>query len=180
VLAGLGSNFSGVPLAVALTLLFGAQGVVTVVLGQGGLALPLDLNRNSGLVLAYVCFQAPLACVLLMAPVQMLEAGLQEAAATLGAGPGLFWRRVGLPVLLPSLVETASLLFANAAAAYATPFALSGTGANVLAVRIAALVSGDIFAQPELSSLLALLMFTMLLGVIATSRWLAGRLRGQA
>lgn len=180
VLAGLGSNFSGVPLAVALTLLFGAQGVVTVLLDQGGMALPFDLNRNSGLVLAYVCFQAPLACVLLMAPVQMLETGLQEAAATLGAGPGLFWRRVGLPVLLPSLVETASLLFANAAAAYATPFALSGTGANVLAVRIAALVSGDIFAQPELSSLLALLMFVMLLGVIATSRWLARRLRSEA
>lgn len=177
VLAGLGSNFSGVPLAVALTLLFGAQGVVTVVLAQGGMALPFDLYRNSGLLLAYVCFQAPLACLLLMAPVQMLESGLLEAAATLGAGPVLFWRRVGLPVLLPSLVETGSLLFANAAAAYATPFALTGTGANVLAVRIAALVSGDIFSQPELSSLLAVIMFAMLVLVIAASRWLAARLR---
>jgi putative spermidine/putrescine transport system permease protein len=167
-----------VPLAVALTLLFGAQGVITVVLAQAGMSLPFDLSRNSGLLLAYVCFQAPLACLLLMAPVQMLEAGLLDAAATLGAGPLLFWRRVGLPLLLPSLVETGSLLFANAAAAYATPFALTGTAANVLAVRIAALVSGDIFAQPELSSLLALIMFAMLVVVIAGSRGLARRLRG--
>jgi putative spermidine/putrescine transport system permease protein len=178
VLAGLGSNFSGVPLAVALTLLFGAQGVLTVVLARAGVDLPFDLGRNSGLLLAYVCFQAPLACLLLMAPVQMLEGGLLDAAATLGAGPLLFWRRVGLPLLLPSLVETGSLLFANAAAAYATPFALTGTAANVLAVRIAALVSGDIFAQPELSSLLALIMFAMLVVVIAGSRGLARRLRG--
>ena len=67
---------------------------------------------------------------------------------------------------MPSLVEVGSLLFANAAAAYATPFALSGTSANVLAVRIAALVSGDIFSNPGLSSLLALLMFALLAVVI--------------
>jgi len=86
---------------------------------------------------------------------------------------------VGLPLLLPSLVEVGSLLFANAAAAYATPFALSGTSANVLAVRIAALVSGDIFSNPGLSSLLALLMFVLLVLVIGgaslLARWLRGR-----
>ncbi|MDT9001140.1 hypothetical protein RQP53_17815 [Paucibacter sp. APW11] len=177
-LASLAANFAGVPLALALTLLFGAQGVVTLLVGADG--LPFDLYRNSGLLLAYLCFQLPLACLLLLSPVQALVSGgsgLQEAAATLGAGPRLFWRRVGLPVLAPALLEVGSLLFANAAAAYATPFALSGTAANVLAVRVAALVSGDIFAQPELSSLLALLMFLMLVLVIAGSRWLAARWR---
>lgn len=177
VLASLGANFAGVPLAVAMTLLFGAQGVVSSSLGLAGLSLPFDLYRNSGLLVAYVSFQVPLACLLLIAPTQMIEGGLMDAAATLGAGPWLFWRRVGLPLLLPSLVEVGSLLFANAAAAYATPFALSGTAANVLAVRIAALVSGDIFAQPELSSLLAVVMFAMLVLVIAGGRWLAARLR---
>ena len=177
-LASLGANFAGVPLAVAMTLLFGAQGIVSGSLSLAGLPLPFDLYRNSGLLVAYVCFQVPLALLLLMAPVQQLAGqGLLDAAVTLGAGPGLFWRRVGVPLLLPSLVEVGSLLFANAAAAYATPFALSGTATNVLAVRIAALVSGDIFAQPELSALLALLMFAMLLTVIGGGRWLARRLR---
>jgi putative spermidine/putrescine transport system permease protein len=121
----------------------------------------------------------PLATLMLALPVQMLEGGLMDAAATLGASPALFWRRVGLPLLLPSLLEVGSLLFANAAAAYATPFALSGTAANVLAVRIAALVSGDIFSNPGLSSLLALLMFVLLAAVIAGANLLARRLRGR-
>lgn len=179
VLANLGANFAGVPLALALTLLFGVQGVLRQALGGVGIVLPFDLEGSGGLLLAYLCFQVPLATLMLALPVQMLEAGLMEAAATLGAGPALFWRRVGLPLLLPSLLEVGSLLFANAAAAYATPFALSGTSANVLAVRIAALVSGDIFSNPGLSSLLALLMFVLLAGVIAGANALAHRLRGR-
>ena len=179
VLANLGANFAGVPLALALTLLFGAQGVLRQGLAGAGIALPFDLDGNAGLFLAYLCFQVPLATLMLALPVQMLEGGLMDAAATLGAGPTLFWRRVGLPLLLPSLLEVGSLLFANAAAAYATPFALSGTAANVLAVRIAALVSGDIFSNPGLSSLLALLMFALLVGVIAGANRVARRLRGR-
>ena len=96
----------------------------------------------------------------------MLDPALAEAAATLGARPATYWRRVGLPLLAPSLVETASLLFANAAAAYATPFALAGTASPVLAVRIAAAVSGDIFSQPELATALSLVMAVLLLVVI--------------
>ena len=175
-LAGLGANFAGVPLAVALTLLLGTQGVLS-----SGLGFPFALNSGAGLLLAYLCFQLPLATLLLLAPVQMMLAGgLEEAAATLGAQPLLFWRRVGLPLLLPSFIEVGSLLFANAAAAYATPFALAGTDANVLAVRIASLVSGDIFAQPELSALLALVMFVLLVAVIGGGRWLASRLQRRA
>ncbi len=174
-LAGLGANFAGVPLAVALTLLFGAQGLLSA--GLAGVGLSINLYQSSGLLLAYVCFQVPLATLLLLAPVRLLDGALLEAALTLGATPALFWRRVGLPLLLPSLVEVGSLLFANAAAAYATPFALSGTAANVLAVRIASLVSGDIFSQPEISALLALVMFVMLVAVIGGGRLLAARLR---
>ena len=177
VLANLGANFAGVPLALALTLLFGVQGVLRQVLAGAGIALPFDLEGNWGLFVAYLCFQVPLATLMLAQPVQMLEGGLMDAAATLGASPARFWRRVGLPLLLPSLIEVGSLLFANAAAAYATPFALSGTSANVLAVRIAALVSGDIFSNPGLSSLLALLMFVLLVLVIGGASLLAKRLR---
>jgi len=177
VLCNLGANFAGVPLALALTLLFGVQGALRQALAGAGIALPFDLDGNAGLFVAYLCFQVPLATLMLAPPVQMLEGGLMDAAATLGARPALFWRRVGLPLLLPSLVEVGGLLLANAAAAYATPFALSGTSANVLAVRIAALVSGDIFSNPGLSSLLALLMFVLLVGVLVGASLLARRLR---
>jgi putative spermidine/putrescine transport system permease protein len=170
-LAGLGANFAGVPLALSFTLMFGAQGVITQLLGGQA---PLQLAGASGLLVAYVCFQLPLAALLLLAPVQMLEPALEEAAATLGAGRGHYWRRVALPLLAPSLVEVAVLLFANAAAAYATPFALAGSSANVLAVRLTALVSGDLFADPRLPALLALMLFAVLVAVLLMGR-LAGR-----
>jgi putative spermidine/putrescine transport system permease protein len=180
VLAGLGANFAGVPLALALTLLLGSQGVLTT-LGRGaGVLQGWDLNSDAGLLLAFTIFQVPLAVVLLTAPVRMMDPALAEAAATLGARPATFWRRVGLPLLAPSLVETASLLFANAAAAYATPFALAGTASPVLAVRIAAAVSGDIFSQPELATALSLVMSVLLLVVIVSGRLWATRLRRSA
>lgn len=184
VLAGLGANFAGVPLALALTLLLGSQGVLTTLaqksLSLAGLLQGWDLNSDAGLLLAFTAFQVPLAVVLLMAPVRLLDPALAEAAATLGARPATFWRRVGLPLLAPSLVETASLLFANAAAAYATPFALAGTASPVLAVRIAAAVSGDIFAQPELATALSLVMAVLLLTVIVGGRMLSAKLRRSA
>ncbi|WP_373716805.1 hypothetical protein [Roseateles sp.] len=177
VLAGLGANFAGVPLALALTLLLGSQGVLTTLARQAGLLQGWDLASDAGLLLAFTAFQVPLALVLLAAPVKLLDPALAEAAATLGASPARFWRRVGLPLLAPSLVEAASLLFANAAAAYATPFALAGTASPVLAVRIAAAVSGDIFSQPELATALSLVMALLLLAVIAGGRWWSARLR---
>ncbi|WAC73585.1 ABC transporter permease subunit [Roseateles sp. SL47] len=176
-LASLGANLSGVPLAMALLLLFGSQGAVTLAGQALGLTLGPDLQGLGGLLLAYVCFQAPLAVLLLMAPVRLMEGSLAEAAATLGASPWRFWRQVGLPLLLPSLVETFGLLFANAAAAFATPFALAGTAAHVLAVRIASLVTGDIFAQPELSAVLGLVLFLMMAVMLGASRWVAACLR---
>ncbi|RTL33481.1 MAG: ABC transporter permease subunit [Burkholderiales bacterium] len=180
VLAGLGANFAGVPLALALTLLLGSQGVLTTLARQAGLLQGWDLASDGGLLIAFTLFQVPLAVVLLMAPVRMLDPALAEAAATLGASPGHFWRRVGLPVLAPSLVEAASLLFANAAAAYATPFAIAGTASPVLAVRIGAAVSGDIFSQPELATALSLVMAVLLLIVIVGARWWSARLRRSA
>jgi putative spermidine/putrescine transport system permease protein len=172
-LASLGANFAGVPLALAFTLMFGVQGVFTQLLGGNA---PLRLDGFSGLLAAYVCFQLPLAALLMLAPVQLLDASLEEAAATLGASRGLYWRRVALPLLAPSLIEVGVLLFANAAAAYATPFALAGTNANMLAVRLTALVSGDLFADPRLPSLLALILFGLLVGVMALGRILARHL----
>ncbi len=177
-LGSLGANFAGVPLALAFTLMFGVSGVITQLAG----ALPFRLDGLGGLLAAYWCFQLPLATILLLAPVQLLDAQWEEAAATLGASRALYWRRVALPLLAPSLVEVGVLLFANAAAAYATPFALAGSSANVLAVRLTALVSGDLFADPRLPALLALEMFMLLafamLGGRLLSGWLARRTLG--
>jgi putative spermidine/putrescine transport system permease protein len=171
-LGTLGAHLTGVPLALGLLLLLGAQGVVTVAAGRP----LLTLEGPSGLLLAFLCFQIPLATVLLLAPVAQLDRSWQEAAATLGATSCYYAHRVALPVLAPALVEVTTLLFANAAAAYATPFALAGTSANVLAVRITSLVSGDLFADPRAAPMLALLLFAVLTASLLAGRWMRMRL----
>ncbi|HLO96826.1 MAG TPA: hypothetical protein VK195_21165, partial [Burkholderiaceae bacterium] len=176
-MGSLGSNFAGVPLASALILLLGSQGWLPGLLRPLGLEPPFDLYGRSGLMLAYLLFQLPLAMMIMAAPVAQLDRQVEEAAWTLGAGPVRYWWRVGLPVLAPSLIEAASLLFANAAAAYATPFALSGTSANVLAVRIAAAVSGDIFEDPSLPQQLSLMLLLLLLAVLGLGLWASRALR---
>lgn len=51
--------------------------------------------------------------------------------------------------------------------AYATAYALVGGNYNLLAIRIGSLVSGDVFAKPQLGSALAVfLTITMLLSMI--------------
>ena len=52
VLANLGANFAGVPLALALTLLVGVQGVLRQGLASAGVALPFDREGNAGRLLA--------------------------------------------------------------------------------------------------------------------------------
>lgn len=171
-LGTLGAHLTGVPLALGLVLLLGAQGVVTVALGGPLLAL----DSAGGMLLAFLCFQIPLATVMLLAPVAQLDRSWQEAAATLGATAAFYVRRIALPVLAPALVEVTTLLFANAAAAYATPFALAGTSANVLAVRITSLVSGDLFADPRAAPVLALLLFAVLMATLLLGYWVRRRL----
>ena len=50
-----------------------------------------------------------------------LQTSWREACANLGGTTFTYWRRVGLPVLAPSLLGGFLLLFANSFSAFATP-----------------------------------------------------------
>ena len=54
-----------------------------------------------------------------------LKASWREACANLGGTTFTYWRRVGLPVLAPSLLGGFLLLFANSFSAYATAAAMT-------------------------------------------------------
>ena len=61
-----------------------------------------------------------------------LKPSWREASPNLGGTTLTYWRRVGLPVLAPSMLGGFLLLFANSFSAYATVDALN-TQANVAA-----------------------------------------------
>ena len=57
----------------------------------------------------------------------------REASSSLGASSWQFWRHIGVPILLPSILGAVVLLFGNSFAAYATAYGLTGGGVGARA-----------------------------------------------
>lgn len=173
-LSNMTSNFAGVPLAFAFMILLGTNGLATLLLARLGLPIgnAFDLYSWTGLALVYMYFQIPLAILLLYPTFSGIRDEWKEAAELLGASNVKFWLNIGLPIILPGIVGTFSILFANAMGAYATAYALVGSNYNLLAIRIGAMVSGDIFVQPQLAAALAILLGLFMIG----SMWLNERM----
>lgn len=159
------SNFSGVPLAFAFIIILGNNGVFTLILKNLGINLAgsFNLYSVSGLQLVYIYFQIPLGILLMYPAFDAIKEEWKEAASMLGASSFQFWRNIGISVLLPSIVGTFNIMFANAMGAYATALALTNGSINLMPLRIGALVSGDIFMNPMQASALA-----VILGIILT------------
>ncbi|MBX9753156.1 MAG: ABC transporter permease subunit [Pseudomonadaceae bacterium] len=169
------SNFAGVPLAFAFIILLGFNGTLTLLLKQSGVISDFNLYSKTGLIVLYSYFQIPLGVLLLYPAFDALRADWRESAALLGASPWQFWRHIGLPVLTPALLGTFVILLANALGAYATVYALTTGNFNVLPIRIAAMVAGDITLDPNLGSALAMVLVGLMLVITAAQQWLLKR-----
>ncbi|MBG8560777.1 MULTISPECIES: ABC transporter permease subunit [Pseudomonas] len=173
--ANMTSNFSGVPLAFAFIILLGFNGALTLLLKQAGIIEDFNLYSKTGLIILYTYFQIPLGVLLLYPAFDALREDWRESAALLGASAWDYWRLIGLPVLTPALLGTFVILLANALGAYATVYALTTGNFNVLPIRIAALVSGDISLDPNLASALAMILVGLMTLVTLVHQWLLKR-----
>ncbi|SLM64439.1 MULTISPECIES: ABC transporter permease [Dickeya] len=173
--ANMTSNFAGVPLAFAFVIMLGLNGFMTLLLRQNGLIDGFNLYSRDGLILIYTYFQIPLGVLLLYPAFDGLRSEWQESAALLGASRWRYWWHIGIPVLSPALLGTFVILLANALGAYATIYALTTGNFNVVPVRIAALVSGDISLEPNLGSALSMLLVLLMALITAVHQWLLRR-----
>ncbi|NMY39464.1 MULTISPECIES: ABC transporter permease subunit [unclassified Pseudomonas] len=173
--ANMTSNFSGVPLAFAFIILLGFNGSITIMLKQAGIIEDFNLYSKTGLIILYTYFQIPLGVLLLYTAFDSLREDWRESASLLGANSWQFWRFIGLPVLTPALLGTFVILLANALGAYATVYALTTGNFNVLPIRIAALVSGDISLDPNMASALAVILVGLMTLVTLVHQWLLKR-----
>ena len=170
--ANMTSNFSGVPLAFAFIILLGFNGSITIMLKQAGIIEDFNLYSKTGLIILYTYFQIPLGVLLLYPAFDALREDWRESASLLGANSWQFWRFIGLPVLTPALLGTFVILLANALGAYATVYALTTGNFNVLPIRIAAMVSGDISLDPNMASALAVILVGLMTLVTLVHQWL--------
>jgi len=177
--SGVASNFAGVPLAFAFVSTLGRTGFVTAVLDNW---LGVDLYRNgftlysfAGLSLTYLYFQFPLMMLIMTPALEGLKREWREASDNLGATNAQYWRLIGLPILLPSILGSMILLFGNAFGAYATAFALTGGRLNLVPILIGAQIRGDVLHDPNLGYALALGMVIIMALSIALYSWLQRR-----
>ena len=169
------SNFSGVPLAFAFIILLGFNGAITLLLIDLGLIERFNLYSKNGLIVIYTYFQIPLGVLLLYPAFDALRQDWRESAALLGASSWAFWRHIGLPVLTPALLGTFVILLANALGAYATVYYLTTGNFNVLPIRIAAMVSGDITLNPNLASALSMVLVGLMVIITVAHQLLLKR-----
>ena len=177
--SGVASNFAGVPLAFAFVSTLGRTGFVTVILENW---FGFDLYRTgfslysfAGLSLTYMYFQCPLMVLIMTPALEGLKREWREAADNLGASSTQYWRLIGLPILLPSILGSMSLIFGNAFGAYATALALTGGRLNLVTILIGAQIRGDVLHDPNLGYALALGMVIIMALSIALYSWLQRR-----
>lgn len=164
--SNIGANFTGFPLAFAFVILMGVSGSFTLLLVRAGIVKDFNIYSNSGLVIVYSYFQVLLGILLILPGLGAITRELREAAHLMGAGGMVFWRRIGLPILAPSLISVFIMLFANAMGTYATAWALVGGSANLVTIRIGELTAGDVFSDPNLADALAMLLVICLAALI--------------
>lgn len=181
--SGVASNFAGVPLAAAFIFTLGRIGLVTAAFELLGIDLydsGFSLYSFWGLTLVYLYFQIPLMVLVILPALDGLKKDWREAAENLGATPGQYWRRIALPVLLPSILGTMILLFGNSFGAHATAYALTGGLLPLATLLIGQQISGDVLHNPGLGYAVAMgmvLIMAVSIGIYSvlqrrSERWL--------
>jgi putative spermidine/putrescine transport system permease protein len=114
------------------------EGLVNWLLLRSGLiSTPLALISNfTGVVIGLVHALLPFMILTLTTVIQRIEPELEEAAASLGAGPLQKFTQVLLPLSLPGIVAGSLLVFTMAIAAYTTPVIMGGNRILVMATFI--------------------------------------------
>ena len=150
--SGVAANLGGIPLAFAFIALLGRQGLLTKILD--GLfhfqlyGTSFKLDSTWGLTVVYSYFNVPLMVLITLPAIDGLRQSWREACANLGGTSLTYWRRVGIPVLAPSLLGGFLLLFANSFSAYATAAALTQKSL-IVPLRIGFYLRGDVSANED-------------------------------
>src|ERR1700704_2341330 len=127
--------FPGVVVGFLIILLAGRQGLIGDLSNRLFGEKLVFAYSIYGLFLGFLYFSIPRVILTIMAAVQKLDVGLEEAARSLGASPWAVQRDVVLPALAPAFVASGAIAFATAMGAFGTAFTLA-TNIDVLPMLI--------------------------------------------
>lgn len=171
------SNFAGIPLAFAFMILMGNAGLMSNIGAKLGSEALQNFNLYSmdGMTMIYVYFQIPLSTLLLLPAFAGIRKEWNEACMLLGGGQGIFWRKVGIPVLMPSILGTFNVMFANAISAYATAYAIMMNNISLIPIQIAGCFTGEVKVREGLGGALSVVMMAIMVIMILITNNLSKR-----
>jgi sulfate transport system permease protein len=149
-----------------------------VLLALYGATSPLHVNlayTRASVVVALLFVTLPFVVRTVQPVLLELDRDMEQAAYSLGASPGVTFRRIILPNLLPAMVSGAGLAFTRSVAEYGSTVLLTGNlpfRTQVAAVNIFGRIeSDDITSAAAVSTALLVVAFVVLVLLDLTQRW---------
>jgi sulfate/thiosulfate transport system permease protein len=141
---------------------------------KGPVGVDVAFSRTA-IVLALLFVTLPFVIRTVQPVLLELDREMEEAAASLGAGPLAIFRRIVFPNLLPAILSGIALAFARAIGEFGAVVLISGNlpfETEVASVNIFGRIeSGDPGGAAAVSVLLLMISFAVLLGIGALRRW---------
>lgn len=156
------------PLVAALGILeiWGRQGIVNAAARALGLDNPFSVYGLTGILIAHVFFNMPLACRLILPSLERLPAEYFRTAAVLGMPPVTLFRHVEWPAMRRSAALAAGLVFMLCATSFTLVLVLGG-GPKATTLEVAIYQSLRFDFDPARAALLSGLQIALTLTALA-------------
>jgi iron(III) transport system permease protein len=159
--------------AYALVLMFGRAGIVTGFLQAAG--VPFDsIYGTKGIIAAYTLTLYPYVVLPTVAAFRSVDVSVEEAAQNLGAARGRILRTITLPLVLPSILAGAMLVFIEALENFGVPFVLA-EDKPILSVEAFKLFVGETADNPSSAGVLGVLLIVCTITALLIQRGLLAR-----
>jgi len=118
------------------SMLLGPEGLVNGLLGIVGIGPIKMLYTETAIVIALVHVMLPFMVIPVWTSLQKLDAGVENAALSLGASPFTTLRRVVLPQVMPGILSGSLIVFGLSASSFAIPGLLGGRRLKMVATIV--------------------------------------------
>ena len=161
--------------AYALVLLFGRAGIVTQAFESLGIPVG-SIYGAPGIVLVYVLTLYPYVLLPTVAGLKALDVSVEEASQNLGASRWRTFWCVTFPIVIPSILAGALLVFIETLENFGVPFVLA-EDKPILAVEAYKLFVGETDTNPASAGVLGVLLVCSTAIVVVIQRRYLGRRR---
>ncbi|HEY4919668.1 MAG TPA: iron ABC transporter permease, partial [Xanthobacteraceae bacterium] len=163
--------------AYALVLMLGRAGIVTGWLHAIGIPFR-SIYGAGGIIAVYVLTLYPYVVMPTLAAFKAVDVSMEEAAQNLGAPPARMLRTVMLPLVMPSILAGALLVFIEALENFGVPFVLA-EDRPILSVEAYKLFVGETSDNPSSAGVLGMVLIVCTVIAMLVQRRLLAR-RGYA